>query len=293
MEEPLHPRVTNDSKAMPTLICDDAALWYQVFGSGPNLVLLHPFPLNHHFWDQLLPSLSPHYRVIAPDLRGHGQSELGKGTATMEKHAADLLRLCDAEGVSKAVFVGVSIGGYALFEFWRRHRERFAALVLSNTRAEADTEESRANRIRIADEVLREGTGPFIEDMLGKLMGSTTQSERPEMIEAARKMMQSMSAEDIASVQRGMAERPDSTETLSTINVPTLVIAGEEDIPPLSAAELMRDRISGSTLHVIPKAGHYAALEQPQEYSTILRRFVDGRAGLQARVPAIENMSGL
>lgn len=257
---------------MPTLRSDDAALYYEVSGSGPDVVLLHPFPLNHHFWDEIVPRLSG-LHVLTPDLRGHGDSELGNGPATMEKHAADLLRLCDAEGINKAVFVGVSIGGYTLFEFWRRHRERVAGLMLSNTRASAETEESRANRLRIADQVLSEGTAAFIDDMLGKLIGSTTRSERPEALEHARRMMQSMSAEDIAGVQRGMADRPDSVATLSTIDVPTLVIAGEEDIPPLSAAELMRERIAGSSLHVIPKAGHYAAMERPKEYSTVLLRF--------------------
>ena len=260
---------------MPSLQSDDARLYYEVTGSGPHLVLLHPFPLNHYFWDQILRALSAHYRVITPDLRGHGDSELGGGPATMEKHAADLLRICDAEQVTKAIFVGVSIGGYVLFEFWRRHRERFAGLVLSNTRAAAETEESRANRLRIAEEVERQGTTAFIEDMLGKLIGPTTRAEHPEIVESARRMMQGMSADDIAGVQRGMADRPDSVETLSTINVPTLVIAGEDDVPPpLSAAELMRDRIVGSTLQVIAKAGHYAAMEQPERYSEVLLQFV-------------------
>ncbi len=257
---------------MPTLRSNDAVLYYEVSGSGPDLVLLHPFPLDHHFWDDVLPRLGG-YRILTPDLRGHGQSELGNGPATMEKYAADLLHLCEAERISQAVFVGVSIGGYALFEFWRRHRERVAGLVLSNTRAGADDEESRAHRLRIADQVLSEGPAPFIEDMLGKLLGSTTRAQRTDVVAAARLMMQSMTPEDIAAVQRGMAGRPDSVATLSTIDVPTLVIAGEEDIPPLSAAELMRDRISGSTLHVIPKAGHYAAMERPGEYSALIQHF--------------------
>jgi pimeloyl-ACP methyl ester carboxylesterase len=192
----------------------------------------------------------------------------------MKKHAADLLRLCDAEGIKKALFVGVSIGGYTLFEFWRRHRDRVAGLVLSNTRASAETDESRANRLRIADQVLNEGTAGFIDDMLGKLLAPTTRSERPEVVEAARRMMQSMSAEDIAGVQRGMADRPDSIDTLSTIDVPTLVIAGEQDIQPLTAAELMHARILGSTLEIIPDAGHYAAMERPEEYARLLREFL-------------------
>ncbi len=191
----------------------------------------------------------------------------------MEKHAADLLRLCDTEQVSKATFVGVSIGGYALFEFWRRHPEKFAALVLSNTKAEAETAESRANRLRLADQVLSQGTAAFIEDMLPKVLGPTTMSDRPEVIAAARSMMQSMSSEDIAGVQRGMAARPDSTATLSTIDVPTLVIAAEEDTIPLQESELMRHHIRASSLHVIPKAGHYAAMEKPEEYSALLLDF--------------------
>ena len=257
---------------MPTLRSDDAVLNYEVSGSGPGVVLLHPFPLNHHFWDGVVPGLKSH-RVLTPDLRGHGQSELGDGPATMEKHAADLFRLCDAEGITKAVFVGVSIGGYLLFEFWRRHHDRVAGLVLSNTRASAETEESRANRLRIADQGLSEGTAAFIDDMLGKLLAPETKSNRPEVVDAARRMMQSMSPEDIAGVQRGMADRPDSIETLSTIDVPTLVIAGEQDIPPLSAAELMRDRIADSTLEIIPNAGHYAAMEQPEKYAALIQRF--------------------
>ena len=259
---------------MASLQSDDAVLYYEVSGSGPELVLLHPFPLNHHFWDDVVPALTTRYRVLTPDLRGHGESELGNGPATMAKHAADLLALCDKERVGKAIFVGVSIGGYVLFEFWRRHPGRFAALVLSNTRAGAEDAQGRTNRLNVADEVLRDGTARFIEVMLARLVGSTTRATRPDIVEAARRMMQQMSPEDIAGIQRGMADRPDSTGTLAAISVPTLVIAGEEDIPPRDAAELMRDRISGSTLQVIAKAGHYAAMEQPERYSEVLLQFV-------------------
>ena len=102
---------------MPTLRSDDAVLYYEVSGSGPDLVLLHPFPLNHHFWDGVIPTLRGRYRVITPDLRGHGDSELRKGAATMEKHAATCSSL-PSRRVSKATF-GRPIGGYVLFEFWR------------------------------------------------------------------------------------------------------------------------------------------------------------------------------
>jgi pimeloyl-ACP methyl ester carboxylesterase len=261
---------------MPTFRSGDAQLSYEVAGSGPDVVLLHPFPLNRQFWDGVTPQLSTRYRVILPDLRGHGDSELGEGPVTMQKLADDLSRLCREERISKAFFVGVSIGGYLLFEFWRRYREQVAALVLANTRPGAETSEGKANRLQLADKVLREGTDRFVEEMLAKLLSQTTRTNRPDIVDAARKMMQSMSADDIAGVQRGMAERPDSVATLATINVPTLLIAGEEDSIPLSEFELMRERISGSRLQVISQVGHYAALEKPAEFAALLRTFFDG-----------------
>ena len=141
--------------------------------------------------------------------------------------------LCRELDITRAIFVGVSIGGYALFEFWRRYRERVAALVLANTRAGAETPEGRAARLQIAEKVEREGTATFIDDLLQKLFSKTTLTNRPDIVDAARAMAKQMSPADIAQVQRGMADRADSVATLAAINVPTLVIAGEDDSVPL------------------------------------------------------------
>src|SRR5271165_1284260 len=260
---------------MPTIRSTDAQLFYEVVGDGPSVVLLHPFPLNHNFWAAIAPQLSSRYRVILPDLRAHGESKLGDGPATMQKLADDLARLCREEKTGKAIFVGVSIGGYLLFEFWRRYHEQVAALVLANTRAGAETPESKATRLQAADRVLREGTAGFIEEMISKLLSQTTRANRPDIVDVARKMMQAMSPEDVAGVQRGMAERPDSVATLATINVPALIIAGEDDSVPLSEFELMRQHIANSDLRVISHAGHYAALEKPEECGALLRGFLD------------------
>src|SRR5271170_2925646 len=259
---------------MPTLRSSDAQLFYEVAGSGPDVVLLHPFPLNHSFWKPLAEQLGTRYRLIMPDLRAHGDSELGEGPATMEKLAADLAALCREERITKGVFVGVSIGGYTLFEFWRRHREHVAALVLANTRATAETPESRANRLALADKVLREGSAGFIEEMLPNVLSPVTLANRPDIVDAARRMMQKMSPQDIAGVQQGMADRPDSVPTLKTISIPALVIVGEDEAT--SEAELMRQQISGSRLQVVPRSGHYAVLEQPEEFTRLLRSFLDG-----------------
>jgi 3-oxoadipate enol-lactonase len=264
---------------MPTIRSSDAELYYEVLDDGPSIVLLHPFPLNHTFWDAIAAQLSSSYRVIMPDLRAHGASELGDGPATMQKLANDLARICREENTDKAVFIGVSIGGYLLFEFWRRYREQVVALVLANTRAGAETPESKAARLQAADKVLHEGTAGFIEEMLSKQLSQVTRANRPDIVEAARKMMQAMSPEDIAGVQQGIAERPDSIPTLATINVPTLIIAGEDDSVSFSEFELMRQGIAETELCVIPRAGHYAALERPEEFGGLLRAFLESVIG--------------
>ena len=252
---------------------------YEVLGKGAPVVLLHPFPAQHEFWKPIAEHLATRYRVLMPDLRGHGDSGVGDRPATMEKHAADVARVCDAVGVGRAVFAGVSIGGYILFEFWRRCRERVSALILSDTRAQGDTEEGRANRLKSAEDVLQRGPEPFIDSMLPKLLGESTRQRRPDLVQNAKRMMMKMSAQGIAQVQRGMAARPDSVETLKTVNAPTLLLVGGEDtLTPVPDAELMRQHIAGSQLRVISGGGHYAPFEQSEATLPLLRQFLDGLA---------------
>ncbi|MFY9793738.1 MAG: alpha/beta hydrolase [Candidatus Sulfotelmatobacter sp.] len=255
----------------------DAEIVYHVLGEGPSVVLLHPFPADHDFWLPVANALAARYRLILPDLRGHGESDIGEGPATMEKHAADIFRVMDDADVGRASLVGVSIGGYALFEFWRQHRARVAALGLCNTKAPADAPEARAARLQAANEVIERGTEPFFESMIPRLLGKTTREMRPDLVEGALHMMRKMSPEDVAQVQRGMAERPDSVATLKTINVPTLLVTGEEDVlTGVNEAELMRQQISNAQLRVLSKAGHYSPWERPEEAGRILRQFLDG-----------------
>jgi len=261
---------------MPQITSDDADIFFEVLGSGPPVVLLHPFPANRDLWKPAAQALVSRYRVILPDLRGHGDSGIGEGPASMEKHAADIARVLDHEEVQRAVFVGVSIGGYVLFEFWRKYRARVEALVLCNTKAQADNPEARTARLQAAADVMERGTEPFFESMLPKLIGKTTRSTRPDLVEGALRMMRKMSAEDVAMVQRGMADRQDSAETLKTINVPTLIVTGDEDVlTGVAEAELMRRNIQRGQMKVIAKAGHYSPWEQPEEVGKLVRQFVD------------------
>jgi pimeloyl-ACP methyl ester carboxylesterase len=251
-------------------------IFYEMTGDGPPLVLLHPFPVHHEFWNALLPSLGQRYRLLLPDLRCHGRSGWTGSAATMEQHAGDLATLLDANQIKQAFFCGVSIGGYVLFEFWRRYRDRVRALVLCDTRAQADTPEGRTHRLAAVAEIEKKGADDYLDGMVPKLLGETTRRSRPDQAAHARQRMAVSKPAGICAALRGMAERPDSVPTLKTISVPTLIVVGEEDtLTPPPDAELMAREISGSRLLRIPRAGHYAPFEQPEKVVGELRKFLD------------------
>lgn len=265
-----------EARASQKVRSADAEIFYWTLGDGPPVVLLHPFPVHHEFWLPVAETLSSKYRLIMPDLRGHGESGVGEGPAAMDKHAADLRAVMDDVDIGRAPIIGVSIGGYLLFEFWRRFRGRVAALGLCNTKAPADNAETRAGRLQAAKDVFERGTELFFESMIPRVLAKSTRDSRPDLVSGVMRMMKKMSPAGVAQVQRGMADRPDSVETLKTINVPTLLVTGDEDATTgVKEAELIRQHIAGSQMHVIQKAGHYSAWEQPDQFARILRQFLD------------------
>lgn len=193
----------------------------------------------------------------------------------MEKHADDIRRLLDELQIGKTIYAGNSIGGYIFFEFWRRYRERIASVILVDTKAAADSDEARKTRLAAVEDVLKRGTEPFIDAQLPRLFGESTLRNRPDKIVEAKRMMMQASPAGIAAVLQGIAARPDSNATLASINVPTLVLCGEEDAltSPLEM-EMMHRSIRGSVFRRIPKAGHYSPFEQPDEVHRVMRDFL-------------------
>jgi 3-oxoadipate enol-lactonase len=259
---------------------DGAKLFYTTAGQGADLVLLHPTPLDHRFWMPVVDGLSSRYRVVLPDLRGHGQSERGDGPITVEKLAADTGRLLDELNTSKALFGGCSIGGYTLFEIWRTMPTRVQALAFCCSRPQADSEAVRAKRLENIAQIRERGAGEFIEGLLGSLLGPTARRRCPQKVGEAREMMQAVAPEAIIAVQQGLAARPDSVATARTIRVPSCVIAAGEDAgsPPADMrllAEQIRNGGYGAEYHEILDAGHLAPFEQPQVVGQLLRRFFD------------------
>ena len=255
-------------------------LFYTEIGGGPAVVLLHPTPVDHRFWLPVAEILQPKYRLILPDLRGHGQSDLGEGPITVEKLAADAGRLLDHLQLSKALFAGCSIGGYTLFEVWRTMPSRVEGLAFCCSRPQADTEAARAKREDTIARVRQRGTSEFIESSLETLIGSAARRRWPEKVAEAREMMQAVPVQSVVAVQQGLAARPDSVVTARSMRVPCCIIAGGEDAGSTPAdmrllAEQIRNGGYGAEYNEIADAGHFAPFEQPELVARILRRFFD------------------
>ena len=246
-------------------------------GQGPVLLLVHGFPLDHTMWRGQIEDLAREFRVIAPDLRGFGRSDVTEGVVSMERFADDLAALLDAlDARGEVAFCGLSMGGYVAWQFWRRHRSRLSHLVLCDTRAAPDTPEAAQARLESADRVLAEGVGFLADAMVGKLFADPTRRERPELVEAMRKVMLGTPAAGAAAALRGMAARQDATGWLSEIDVPALVLCGRYDaISPVDEMRGMAQRIPEARFVEIPDAGHMAPLENPEAVNRAIREILE------------------
>jgi 3-oxoadipate enol-lactonase len=256
----------------------NAELFYTTLGSGSDVVLLHPTPVHHGFWLPVAEQLASRYRVILPDLRGHGQSAPDAGIIGVDTLGADLERLLDVLGIGKALFAGCSLGAYSLYELWRRAPRRVAGLAFCCGKPQPDTAANRARRDEWIAEISQHGPSGFFEAMAGTLIGPTAHTRKPGMEAEARTMMQPMTGETVIAVQRGLATRPDSMRTAATITVPAFVLAGGEDQSSTpdemkALAETIRNAGYSSEYHLLPDAGHYAPWEQPETVGPLLARF--------------------
>lgn len=252
-------------------------LAYTDAGSGPVVVFLHGFPFDRSMWRGQVERLSASFRVIAPGLRGHGETTFTSGPSTMEEMAEDVVALLDELNVPRAVVCGLSMGGYVALALYRAHPSRVRALVLADTRAKADTEDARRTREENARRALAEGMGPIVDSMLPKLLSERTRVREPETVARVREMMLGVKPEGAAAALRGMALRRDQTDLLPKIDVPVLVLVGSEDIvTPPSDAEAMHALIEGSRLQVVEGAGHVSNVERPGEFDRALAEFLEG-----------------
>ena len=260
---------------MTLIRIDDIQIAYTDTGIGRPVVLIHGYPFNRSLWDEQVNALTNSYRVIVPDLRGFGDSDASAETSTMNRMAQDVARLLDHLEISQAVIGGLSMGGYVALAFYKQFPSRVRALVLADTRAQADTEEGKQARAQQAEKALAEGMGGIADAMLPKLLTPDTVSKRPEVVKRVRDMMLKTKPDGAAAALHGMAERDDQTQLLSQITVPTLILVGSEDpITPVADSEKMNHGVAGSRLVVLEKASHVSNIEQAEQFNKELERFL-------------------
>jgi pimeloyl-ACP methyl ester carboxylesterase len=265
------------SRAVPTL---GKHRYVEVPGIGRargTLVLLHAFPLSGAMWEPQLAVAELGWRVIAPHLRGFGVGTAEPPVTSVDDYAGDVIDLLDALHVEDAVIGGLSMGGYVAFALLRRAPAYVRALILADTRSQADTAEGVEGRRKMLQRLAESPSGPaaVIDEMLPKLLGEATRATRPDVVERVRSIALANPAGAIAGAIRAMMSRPDSTPLLRTLRCPTLIIAGDEDaLTPPALSEEMHRAISGSTLVVVPRAGHLSNLEQPEAFNSALARFL-------------------
>ena len=244
-------------------------------GTGLPIIFLHAFPLNRTMWAKQEEALSSQFRVITIDLRGHGESDAPLWHYSLDQAADDVHGLRDYLSILQAVFVGMSMGGYILFAFYRKYAEYVKGLVLADTKAQADTDEGKQARFEMAQIAYKQGGRAIADVMIPKLLSPATIQTRPELVQRVRRMIEGNQVSGIAGDLMAMAERPDSIPLLKRITCPTQIIVGELDLPtPPIDAKLMTGKISNAHLAIIPGAAHLSNMEQPGLFNETVRSFV-------------------
>lgn len=244
-------------------------------GTGLPIIFLHAFPLNRTMWAKQEETLSSQFRVITIDLRGHGESDAPLWHYSLDQAADDVHGLLDYLSIRQAVFVGLSMGGYILFAFYRKYAEYVKGLVLADTKAQADTDEGKQARFEMAQIAYKQGGRAIADVLIPKLLTSATIQTRSELVQCVRTMVEGNQVSGIAGDLMAMAERPDSIPLLKRITCPTQIIVGELDLPtPPTDAKLMTDKISNAHLAIIPEAAHLSNMEQPGLFNETVRSFM-------------------
>ena len=251
-----------------------ARIAYDDIGGGEPVVFLHAFPLNRTMWAPQTSALAAEWRCLTIDARGFGESPAVAPFA-MDRYADDVIAVLDHSGIAHATIVGISLGGYVAFALWRRASGRVRALVLADTRATADSPETIERRRELIALARSDGVSAVADRQLIGLLGKTTRERRPEVAATARVISENATVDGIVGALEAMIARPDSTPTLETITVPTLFIAGEEDVlTPPKEARAMHAAVLGSRLEILSRAGHLSNLEAPAAFNIVLSEFL-------------------
>lgn len=262
---------------MDCVSLEGVSIAYEDVGRGPALTLVHGHPFDRSMWGPQVDHFSASgWRVITPDLRGYGDSDVVPGTTTLETFAGDIAGLLDHLAVRKTVIGGLSMGGQVVMEFQRLFPDRVRALMFADTSAHAETEAGKGLRRGTADRLVHQGMAQYADEVLSRMVAPATIRHLPDVAQHVLGMMSGTSPAGAAAALRGRADRLDYVEMLTEIRVPTLVVVGQEDdFTPIEDARLIQEQVPDATLVVIEGAGHLPNLERPAEFNAALERLLD------------------
>jgi pimeloyl-ACP methyl ester carboxylesterase len=251
-------------------------LSYHDSGSGTPILFLHSFGHNKNLWfPQLTHFLEKGFRVLAPDMPGHGESSYDGARHGVDEIAQCYIELLDTLDIRKSILAGISMGGYIALRMWARRRDLIAAMILSNTKAERDSDEIVARRRAQVENIHRNGLEHFVTTGAPKRLSPVTLERRPWVLDTIKLLNYTVPAEVNAATLEAMARKEDDTKVLPTIDVPVLVTSGSDDvfIPKDSPGNLHRG-IKGARFHEIAGTGHVSSLEAPTEYNQVMEEFL-------------------
>jgi len=259
------------------LVINDLSVSYNDEGKtgDPVLIFIHGFPFNKSMWNKQTEALKENYRVIAYDVRGHGNSDAGTEDFSIDLFAEDLLNLMDALKIDKAMLCGLSMGGYIALNAVENYPDRFDALILSDTTCTADTPEAKEKRMKTIESIRKDGVEKFADESVKNLFAPESFSTKKLEIAAVKEMIVNTTEESLCKTLRAFYERKETCSKLPDIYVPVLIMVGNEDkITPLTAAQFMNEKIKESLLSIIEHAGHLSNIENPSEFNNQLEEFV-------------------
>lgn len=252
------------------------SLSYGDTGSGPVVVLLHGFPLSRDMWKPQEEALTKAgFRLITPDLRGFGESEVPDGPYTMSLFSDDVIALLDHLEIDRAVIGGMSMGGYILLNILERYPERVIAACYITTRSTSDSDAAKAGRLALLERTKRDGTQSMAELSTATLLTGETLRRNPELVSTVYRWMTSVDIRGIEGALHALLDRKDYSSLLGNFDLPSLVIGADQDsaVQP-EDLRILSEGLPNSELCVIPQAGHMANLEQPETFNNCLLRFL-------------------
>jgi len=260
-----------------TIIVNNLTVSYIDEGSAnsPTIIFIHGFPLNKLMWEKQIEILKENYRVIAYDIRGHGNTGVENDNFSIELFVNDLLSLMDILNIDKTILCGFSMGGYIALNAIEKYPERFTALLLCDTNCTDDTPEVKEKRIKAIESIKEKGLEQYAEESLKKLFAPVSYSKHIEEIAIVKEMIMKTPRQSLYKTLQGLTERKETCTKLHEIKVPVLIMVGKEDeITPPDAALSMHEKIKGSTIHIIDHAGHLSNMENSKEFNNQLTGFL-------------------